>query len=337
MLRIGFVVACLSLLSGCVSAAPKLRTVAVSAGEAEVEGQFQRQLVLEQRFLDNHRLETIRFRLGKAAVGFCPGKIKPEFGLAVANKHSFGHGDRHLATRAYGFGDRLRVLHVIKGTPAYNAGVRSGDYLLSVNGETIPSGQQAEAGYKSAADSGDRRMTLTVETPATSDARTGAGRKKMTLASVPVCKFDIELTESHKVGAYAMAGGITVTKGMLWFAQGDEIAFVVAHELIHVVRKHRRMMGKFGVQQKQVEAEADYLGLYVMARAGYEIGTASRFWRRIAAYFPNMRGTGRTHPTPSYRFVAMRKTIAEINAKIVAGNALVPGSAGRLADANSGG
>jgi len=325
----------MSVLSGCVAAAPKLQTIAVSAGEAEVEGQFQRQLVLEQRFLDNHRLDTIRFRLGRAAVSFCPGKTRPDYGFAVANQYSFGDRDRYLATNAYGYADRLRVLHVIKGSPAYAAGLRSGDYVLSVNGEAVPSGPGAEAGYKSAVDGG-AHVTLTIETPANAAAQTGPARRTVSLASVPVCKFDIDLTESNKVGAYAMAGGITVTKGMLWFAQGDELAFVVAHELIHVVRHHRRMIGKFGVDQKQVEAEADYLGLYVMARAGYEIGTASRFWRRIAAYFPNMRDDGRTHPTTSYRFVAMRKAIAEINAKIVAGSTLEPGSVGRLADANNG-
>lgn len=331
MFRTGIVVVCLSLLSGCASAAPNLRTIAVSPGEAEVESYFQNQLVLEQRFLDNHRLETIRFNLGRAAVGFCPGRSRPDFGMAVANKYSFGHGERQLASRFYGFNDRLRVLHVIKGSPAYNSGVRSGDYILNVNGETMPSGPNAEASYKSAIDTNDARMTMTIETPTSSDSRMAPGRKNVNLAGVRTCKFDIELTESHKVGAFAMAGGITITKGMLWFAQGDELAFVISHELVHVVRKHRRMIGKYGVQQKQVEAEADYLGLYIMARAGYEIGLASRFWRRIAAYFPAMRGNGRTHPTTSYRFVAMRKTISEINRKIVAGRPLMPGAGDRLA------
>ena len=335
-MRTRFVVVFLSLLSGCVSATPKLHTIAVPDGEAEVAGHFARQLVLEQRLLDNHRLETIRFRLGRAAVGFCPGRTRPEFGFAVANKYSFGYGDRRLATSAYGFDDRLRVLHVINHSPAYDAGLRSGDYILSVNGKTIPSGSGAKAGYKSAVNSDDFRMTLTVETPATSDMRTGPGRKNVTLAAVAACRVDVELSDSHNVGAYAMVGRITVTEGMLWFAQGDELSFVIAHELIHVVRKHRRMIGKFGVQQKQVEAEPDYLGLYIMARAGYEIGIVPRFWRRFAAYFPNMGGNGRTHRTTSNRIIAMHRAISEINARIVVGAAPVPGSTVSLADASSG-
>lgn len=326
------------VLSGCVTAAPKLRTIAVSAGEAEVENHFQRQLVLEQSFLDEHRLETIRFNVGRSAVAFCPNRIQYEFGFAVANKHSFGMRERRMATRVYGFSDRLRVLHVIKDSPAYNAGLRSGDVILRVNGTPVPTGSSAEPAYRLAAEkNGGARVTLVIEPAGSSDGATALAPREVRLAAVRTCRFDIELTQSQRVGAYAMGGGITITKGMLWFARGDELAFVVAHELVHVIREHRRMMGKFGVRQRDVEAEADYMGLYIMARAGYEIGTASRFWRRIAAYFPRFGGSGRTHPSTSYRFVAMRKTVAEINAKIVAGAALVPGADARLADATPGG
>ncbi len=326
------------MLSGCITAAPKLRTIAVSAGEAEVENHFQRQLVLEQSFLDEHRLETIRFKVGRSAVSFCPDRIQHEFGFAVANKLSFGMRERRIATRAYGFSDRLRVLHVIKDSPAYDAGLRSGDVILRVNGTPVPTGSSAEAVYRLAAErDGGTRLMLVIEPSGSSDGKKKAsGAREVKLAAVRTCRFDIELTESHRVGAYAMGGGVTITKGMLWFARGDELAFVVAHELVHVIREHRRMIAKFGVRQKDVEAEADYMGLYIMARSGYEIGTASRFWRRIAAYFPRFGGAGRTHPTTSYRFVAMKKTVAEINAKIVAGAALVPGADARLADAAPG-
>lgn len=334
MLRIFLTALLVFSVSGCVSAAPKLRTISVSAGEAEVEGDFQRQLVLEQQFLDNHLLETLRFNIGHAAVAFCPGRTRPEYGFAVANKYSFDGSERALAVSGYGFGERLRVLHVIRNTPAYKAGLRSGDYIVEANGETIPTGASAKAAFRSA--SSGSGLNLVIETPARSDSKMARGRKNVSLAAVETCRFDVELTESHKVGAYAMAGGITITKGMMWFAQGDELAFVLSHELVHVIRKHARMIGKYGVKQKDVEAEADYMGLYIMARAGYEIGTASKFWRRIAAYFPRMRGSGRTHPQTSYRFVAMEKTMNEINSKIVAGRPLLPGSDRRLADASAG-
>ena len=337
MFRLVVGVVGLIILSGCVTAAPKLRTIAVSAGEAEVETHFQRRLVLEQSFLDNHRLETIRFNVGRSAVRFCPDRIQHEFGFAVANKHSFGMRERRIATRAYGFNDRLRVLHVIKDSPAYNAGLRSGDVILRVNGTPVPTGSSAEPAYRLAAErDGAARLTLVVEPAGSTSADRASGPREINLVPVRTCRFDIELTEAQKVGAYAMGGGVTITKGMLWFARGDELAFVVAHELVHVIREHRRMIGKFGVNQKDVEAEADYMGLYIMARAGYEIGTAPRFWRRIAAYFPRFGGSGRTHPSTSYRFVAMNKTVAEINAKIVAGVALVPGADATLAAATPG-
>ncbi len=340
MLRICAVVVGLAVLSGCAVNAPRLQTIAVSAGEAEIEGNYQRQLTLHQRFLDQHRLETIRFRVGYAAAEFCASRRQKEFGFAVANKHSFAPRRRRMASKGYGFRDRLRVLYVIKGSPAYNAGLRSGDYIVGVNGARIPTGPGAEAAYREAADPNSAtQMTLTVEPLKPSGKTAAAGRLGLTgqsrrvvkLTAVTICRFDIEMTESNRVGAFAMGGGVTITKGMMWFARGDELAFVVAHELVHVIREHQRLIGRFGVRQKDVESEADYMGLYIMARAGYEIGTAAEFWRRIAAYFPGFGGSGRTHPSTSRRFVAMQKTMAEINAKIVAGTALVPGAVSAVA------
>ena len=108
----------LLLLAGCATATPKLAGMAVSPGEAAVENAFQRALVLEQQFLDEHRLQTIRFRIGRGAAPFCAGRTRWSYGFAVANQYSFAAAERRIAREAYGFGDRLRVLHVIRNSPA---------------------------------------------------------------------------------------------------------------------------------------------------------------------------------------------------------------------------
>ena len=202
------------MLSGCVTAAPKLRTIAVSAGEAEVENHFQRQLVLEQSFLDEHRLETIRFNVGRSAVSFCPNRIQLEFGFAVANKHSFGMRDRRMATRAYGFSDRLRVLHVIKDSPAYNAGLRSGDVILRANGTPVPTGSSAEPAYRLAAEkNGGGRRSPVIAPAGVAGSPTAMGPWEVRLSAGRTARCQTWLRGTPRVRAHGRSGGGTVGEG----------------------------------------------------------------------------------------------------------------------------
>ena len=74
----------------------------------------------------------------------------------------------------------------------------------------------------------------------------------------------------------------------------------------------------------EYEAEADYMGLYIAARAGFAIENAPPLWRRLAAISLRAVKEGRTHPTTPARFVALRATIEEIEAKRAAGLPLLP-------------
>jgi len=74
------------------------------------------------------------------------------------------------------------------------------------------------------------------------------------------------------------------------------------------------------------EAEADYVGLYIMARSGRDIDNSPRFWRRMAASHPGsiQRSGAASHPATPERFLAMEKTIKEIKKKERLGEPLVP-------------
>ena len=139
---------------------------------------------------------------------------------------------------------------------------------------------------------------------------------------------------------------------MMRFAQSDEeLALVVAHETAHNIMGH--IDKKFGnvliggvldilfaaatgvqtrafsdgaalVYSKEFEAEADYIGLYVMARAGLPIDAAPRFWRRMGASFPKAISHATTHPPSPHRFVALSNAVKEIKAKQAVGAALLP-------------
>jgi predicted Zn-dependent protease len=81
-----------------------------------------------------------------------------------------------------------------------------------------------------------------------------------------------------------------------------------------------------GSYSQEFEAEADYVGLYIMANAGMPITDAPKFWRRMAAANPSDIKTSHTasHPSTSYRMVALEEAVKEISAKINNGEPLVP-------------
>jgi predicted Zn-dependent protease len=75
---------------------------------------------------------------------------------------------------------------------------------------------------------------------------------------------------------------------------------------------------------QEFEAEADYVGLYYTARAGYGITAAPNFWRRMAVNHPRAIAHGTTHPNTADRFVALEAAAREIDAKRVVGLDLKP-------------
>ncbi len=310
------------LLLGLAACAPattqSLRArgpVTISAGEVAVESAFQRQLVVEQRILDRARLETLQFRLMRGAVDFCRGRTRPYYGLFVATDESFSARMRGPARKAFGLDGRLKVLYVVDGAPAARAGLPAGAIITAVDGVALPRGVAGAQAFKAALRrAGGRPLRLTLA---------GAGPRSVTIAPVETCDLDVAVSQRRSLNAYAIGKRIIVTREMMWFARDDELALVIAHELAHHVLRHAERAVP-GANFKEIEAEADYVGLYLMARAGYAITEAPRFWRRIAANFPASIGAAATHPATAYRYLVMQKTVREINAKIAAGLPLTP-------------
>ena len=75
-----------------------------------------------------------------------------------------------------------------------------------------------------------------------------------------------------------------------------------------------------------MEADADYVGLDLAAAAGYDIRSAVEFWRRMAVEHPGAieESLLASHPSSPERTVALRATIAEIEAKRAEGLPLRP-------------
>ena len=176
-----------------------------------------------------------------------------------------------------------------------------------------------------------------------------------------ICSNRVFFVKGEAINAYTDGKDIAVTSGMLKFASDEELALVIAHELAHCVEKHIRKKkinswigtltggivdaaigvglgiptynrySNAGAQigtvafSQSFELEADYIGLYILARAGFSTKNAAGFWRRMAEKSPlqsnSMMGT---HPPTSQRYLLLRKTHLEIEHKKESGESLMP-------------
>ncbi len=177
------------------------------------------------------------------------------------------------------------------------------------------------------------------------------GRKK--------CVFGFKLEEDSILNAYADGNNIVVSSAMAQFTDIDELANVLSHEYAHNMMSHVKtqtqnvMVGgvagaladilaasqgydtggtfsKLGqsagvlTYSKDFEREADYVGLYIMNRAGYDVTKAPGMWRKMSAADPNGIYNATTHPANPERYVALNKTIEEIKDKQARGVKVVP-------------
>ncbi|MBU4135541.1 MAG: peptidase M48, partial [Alphaproteobacteria bacterium] len=72
------------------------------------------------------------------------------------------------------------------------------------------------------------------------------------------------------------------------------------------------------------ERQADRVGLYLAARAGYDTAIAPAFWRRFGAYNWRVRYPQWGHPSAEARARALEAVQAEISALQASGRPLLP-------------
>jgi Zn-dependent protease with chaperone function len=197
----------------------------------------------------------------------------------------------------------------------------------------------------------------------TSDRVQNAGQQvcQMMRGSAQGCYYEMVLKDGGKApDAYADGKGVYFNMAMVMMTENpDQLAFVLSHEYGHNILQHvnskqqNAMVGTllglgldlalkskgYGGGQSlaqtagglaanaysiDFEKEADYIGLYIMDRAGFNIVNAPNVWRRMTVNNPRTLYVRTTHPTNPERFIEMQNTINEIIAKKQSGQLLLP-------------
>lgn len=335
------------LIIGCAS--PVTQRATINDALVEIEAKKQRAIAFKSMLDGQRHLTTTAYPLLRSAAALCGDQSRPSIGLMFANKYSFSKDFRDTAIATLGVGEPLQVIQATPSSPSSTVGISSGDILVSINDKSIPTGEQAT-----------RKLSdlLTEELTKGQAATITVVRnnKQHSFQVIPetVCNYPVILAQGNEVNAYADGERIVITKGMLRFTESDnELSLVIAHELAHNAMKHQKAkmqnyilgsifdilaaaygvntQGTFGntaaqAYSQEFEAEADYIGLYIMARANLEIESSANFWRRMAALQPASinRNHASSHPTTAERFVAIEETVMEIGKKQASGQPLIP-------------
>lgn len=305
------------LVPGCASVETQLPRPDIKLLAKESGRQGQQAFV---RYLDMlERLDRISAQVLGANVDLCK-KINPDIGVTIHSKKSYPKHLRKVAEKHIGAGDTPVVLLVRKDGPADKAGLRPGDVLVDENNE--PVWFLAKSTKEQFEQTGELRKR----------ANNALGYEIAKPDKAIVCGYPVKLKLSTAINAYANGKSIAVTTGMMDFADRDEeLALVVGHELAHNTMRHvpksirNLILSGFAARTtRPFESEADYVGMYYLARAGFELEGVEAFWRRIGVISPKSIVRAKSHPVTPVRLLSIRVAAEEIQRKKEAGAPLVP-------------
>jgi predicted Zn-dependent protease len=143
-------------------------------------------------------------------------------------------------------------------------------------------------------------------------------------------EWEVNVTDKDQVNAFCLPGGkMIVFKGILPVAENDDqLATVISHEIAHALAHHsservaneemnQSVLG--GIWNKsfdrQQEAEADHIGLFLMTFAGFKPDEAIFFWERMQKSTGNQRRPPEIlsdHPSDAHRIQSMKEWVPRL-------------------------
>lgn len=317
-------------LSACGSGVPVAEAGLEIAAPAE-----QRLVALTD--LDQ-RVARVGYRLSEANAELCPA-VRNSAGWLLHAASQYSPELRPWAEARFGLdGDLPGLLAVPEGSAADLAGLRRGDLLLGVNGEALTRGVTRRAAAYEGVEANIQKLDLALAAGTIEIAfRRDGNDHTATVTPQRACGYEVQLDPSDELNARADGKRLFITTAMAGFtATDDELALVLGHELAHHVLGHRgwheaetrgrrtqtvpALAGTGGGSERQ----ADRVGLYLAARAGFDSSIAPAFWRRFGAFDWRVRYPQWGHPSAEARARALEEVQAEISARRASGQPLVP-------------
>jgi len=345
VLRLLLVLAALTVLFGCGAVTKRPD---IDEGEVAAEANRMYEMVVGRDQQMSKRLSDLTAPLLIGNADLCESRTRYVVFMRVHNLEDYRGRKRDTMESVYELDERIRVTLVGREGPAHIAGLRENDVILAVNDIETPRGMAATAFFKV-------HVNPLVEAGKPIKFSLLRKAEKITAIVQPVmaCDYPVRLVANGDVNAYATGTSITINTGLMSaFPSDDILGVVVAHELAHNLMGHAEkkrleiwkdlyimellneatgtnagtMYANFSYLNSSVdfEYEADYVGLYLAARAGLAYDLAPEFLRKLAMDSPGAINRNTTHPKYAARYVAQEAAIAEIRKKTALGQPLIP-------------
>jgi beta-barrel assembly-enhancing protease len=292
--------------------------------------------------LQDQRVEDIAYRLVTANIALCADRTS-QTGIVLQSALGYSPRLRPAAEATFHIDERPAIEAVATGSPAAVAGLRQDDIVLSVDDQPLsaPSAPPIDIPDSRPAtyapiELANARIAEAVQAGGASiTVLRGQEVKRLPLTGEPGCDYDAQVLPGPGLTASADGRHVFVSTAIVSYARSDDmLALILGHEFAHDVLHHHRRLDQAGFARKSLgelgstpvslrlaEREADYVGLYLTARAGYDISLAPDFWRR----FPDGEGDrGWSHPDTSERAASLAATRDEILEKVKLGQPLIP-------------
>ncbi len=337
----------------CTACGPISKLPPLPPAEVETERRKQQIDQIRDYFAQLSRLNDVSFRIRVANREDCKDRAWAQIGLSAGTVASLPRKYRSFPHEALSVSwTQATVLSVAETSPAAAVGIKPGDHVLTFNNEPVPRVGTAKWIGAFVRHNGERPIQVLV--------RRDSIDKTHTVVPVTACAIPIELKTDSEVNAFTTDDEIVVHSSILRLAHTDaQLALVVGHELAHSNLGHlskqranailgwaggavidagimlggistggafNRTFSRAGASAFNVafEREADYVGAYYAARAGYDLAGAEEFWRALSLESPDNLRIATDHPVTPVRFVQIQKAAAEIADKQRRGLALNP-------------
>lgn len=243
---------------------------------------------MEQLQAQDVRLAVIADRIMAANAALC-SQTMPITGLSLHSADQYGAD----AARVLFPSGPIAAALVLPGSPAEQAGLRSGDALLAIGARSLASlvppddGHLREAAFALLASQAPGE-------PLAITARRGGETIAATISAPRGCRALVEIVTGEGMMGRSDGRVIQISLTLAAMLDDDGLAAIFAHELAHVVLLHRNrleaagvdkgLLGEFGRNQqlnRQVEVEADRMSVHLLANAGFDPALAPAFWNSV--------------------------------------------------------
>jgi beta-barrel assembly-enhancing protease len=309
----------------------------------DIAAELRRQQVaqIKKYFGELHRVDSVAFRIRTANAADCTKWVSAQIGLYAASPRSLPKKYQSFSAEALDLRwVRATVISVVPDSPADKAGIKNGDELISFNGDPVPTSRTMGwiGGF----------LRYNEERPVQVSFRRDNSDLTVKVTPVIGCAIPIDYVVDGTVNAFTTDKKIQISSSIVDLAHTDaQLAALIGHELAHSNLGHlnkqlwnqavgwvggaaidvgilagglstggafSKAFEKAGIRAYSVgfEREADYIGAYYAARAGYDLTGAEDFWYALGQASPDSIRLATTHPTTPERFLQMRKVAAEI-------------------------